>query len=85
MLGGFTTEQGTARLFAPLSDTLNDAGDMLWNDLADSDVVLQEQRLCATHNEIIHTHGHQIAADRIVFVHRLSDRQFGAHSIRRSS
>ena len=81
MLSGLAAEQRTTGLFTTISDALDDARHVLRHHLADSDVILQEQRLCSAHHQVIHTHCHQVAADGVMLIHRLRHGQLGAHAI----
>src|SRR5699024_3661242 len=81
VLGGFPTEQCCAGLDTTLGDAGDDLGDVLGNNLADGDVVLQEQRLSATADQIIDAHGDQVDADGVVLVHHLGDNELGAHAV----
>ena len=58
-------------------------GDLLGHDLAGGDVVGQEQRLGADHDEVVDDHGDQVDADRVVPVERLRDRDLGADAVGR--
>ena len=67
----------------PFGDARDDLGDALGHGAADGDVVLQEQRLGAAHDEVVDDHRDQVEADGVVLVHRLRDRQLGADAVGR--
>ena len=81
VLGGLAAQQCTAGFLAARGDARNDAGNVLGHNLADGDVILQKQRLGAADHQVIHAHGNQVAADRIVLIHRLRHGQLGAHAV----
>ena len=65
-VGCLPAEQRAAGVDAAVGDALHDLGDGLGNHLADGDVVLQEQRFGTADDEIVDTHGDQVAADGVV-------------------
>ena len=74
MLRGFPTQEGAAGLNAALGNAGHDVGHMLGHHLADSNIILQEQRLRPTHHQVIHAHGHQVDPDGVMFIHGLGNR-----------
>ena len=85
VLRGLAAEQSAACLDAAFGNALDDLGDLLRNDLAHRNVVLEEQRLGAADHEVIDAHGDQVDADGVVLVHRLGDGELRAHAVRTSS
>ena len=81
VLGGLTPEQRAARAHAPFGDTADDRVEPFRHDAAKGDVVQQEQRLGSAHHQVVDHHRDQIQADGVMLVHRLSDRQLGAHPV----
>ncbi len=59
----------------------DDRVDPLRHELADGDVVLQEQRLGAADHQVVDHHRDQVDADGVVLVHRLRDRRLGADAV----
>ena len=83
VLGGLPAEQCTSGLHATLRDARAQCGDPLRHDATDGDVVLQQQRLGATHHDVVHHHRDEVDADGVVLVHRLSDRDLGPDAVGR--
>lgn len=78
MFCGLAAKQRTAGTHAPIGDTGDDRAESLRHDPTDGDVIQQEQRLGAANHQVIDHHRHQVQAHRVVLIHRLSDREFGA-------
>ena len=82
MLSGFAPDQYTARLTTACGNTPhNHLGDIDVK-LAADEVVQEEKRLGTLSDDIIHTHGHKIDADGVVFLHHEGDLQLGPDAIR---
>ena len=81
MLSGLAAQQRCTCLHAALSNALDNVRDLFRNNLAHGDVVLEEERLGAAHDEVINTHGNQVDADSVVLIHGLSHGQLGAHAV----
>ena len=81
VLCSLAAQEGATRLDASLGDAGNDLGDVLRHDLANCDVVLQEQRLGAAHNQVIDDHGDQVQANGVVLADGLRHGQLGPHTI----
>ena len=81
VLGGLATDQRAAGLDARLGDALDDRRDPLGDDPAGGDVVGEEQRLRAAHDQVVDEHADQVEPDRVVLVERLRDRHLGAHAV----
>lgn len=81
VFGGLAAEQGAAGQDAAFGDTGDDLGDALGDDLADGDVVLQEQRFGTADDEVVDDHGDQVEADGVVLVHGLRDGDLGADAV----
>ena len=81
MLGHFPADKSAARLTAALADTRDDLGHVLLAQLADGDVVQEEQRLGAAGQDVVHAHGDQVDADRAVLAGELGHLELGAHAV----
>ena len=81
VLGHLATYQGAAALAASLGDSRNNLSHMLGAQLADGDIVKEEQRLCTGYHDVIHAHGHQVLAHRVVAVKQLRDGELGANAV----
>ena len=68
VLGGLAAEQRAAGVPAAVGDPGDDLGDLLRHDLADGDVVEQEQRLGAAGDQVVDDHRDQVDARRVVDV-----------------
>ena len=71
-LCGLAADERAARLLAAIGDAGNDLLSHAHLEMARSEVVEEEQRLGPAHHQVVHTHGHQIDADRVVFAHEKS-------------
>jgi len=80
-LGGLAADQGASSLPAALGDTGYDRCPDLGIELAAGEIVEKEQRLGALHHEIVHRHGHEVDADRVVPARRARDLHLGPHSV----
>ena len=81
MLGHLAADERAAGLAAALADAADDLGHGLGIQLAHGHVVEEEQRLRAGGKNVVHAHGHQIDAHRIVHAKTLSDLELRAHAI----
>ena len=79
--GRFTADQRAARQLAALCDALHDRGRRIDVQLAAGEVVEEEQRLGALHENVVHAHRDEILADRVVFVQMKRETQLGAHAV----
>ena len=81
MLGSFAADQRAARLLAARGDALDDgAGDLDVEALA-NEIVEEEQRLGALHQDVVDAHRHQVDADGVVLVQREGELELGADAI----
>jgi hypothetical protein len=81
VLGGLAAQQRAPGQAAALGDAGDDLLDLLGHELADGQVVLQEQRLGAADHEVVDDHRDQVAADGVVAVGGLRDGELGAHAV----
>ena len=81
MLGHLAADERAAGLAAALADAADDLGHGLGIQLAHGHVVEEEQRLRAGGKNIVHAHGHQIDAHRIVHAEALGHLELRAHAI----
>ncbi len=65
-------DQGSSRLLAAVTDTLDDLRDLLGDILAAGNIVKEKERLAARACHVIDTHGDTIDTDRIMPVHQES-------------
>jgi hypothetical protein len=79
--GGFATDQRAAGQFAALGDAADNRRSSIDIELAAGEVVEEEQRFGAEHENVIDAHGDQILTDRIVAVQVESQAQLGADAI----
>ncbi len=80
-LGGLAADQRTAGFTAALGDARHDRGRGLRIELAAGEVVQEEQRLSALHDEIVDRHRHQVDADAGMQPGLDSDLDLGADAI----
>ncbi len=81
VLSHFPTHERATRLTASLADAGDDLGHMLLAQLADGDVVQEEQRLGAAGEDVVHAHGHQVDAHGAVLAGELGDLELRAHAV----
>ena len=81
MLGHLAADERAAGLAAALADAPDDFGHGPGIQLAHGNVVEEEQRLGTGGQNIVHAHGHQIDAHRIVHAKTLGDLQLRAHAV----
>ena len=65
-LGGLAADQRAAGLFAARGDALDHVGGGVDVELAAGEVVEEEQRLGALHQDVVDAHRHQVDADGVV-------------------
>jgi hypothetical protein len=65
VLGGLAPDQGAAGLHAALGDAAHEGGDPVGVELADGDVVVEEQRLGAGDDEVVDDHRDEVDPDRV--------------------
>ena len=79
--GGFAAREHAAGLPASFRDPRDDACAVSGAELAGRVVIEKQQRLGALGQEVVHTHGHQVDANRIKEASLDSDLQFSAHAV----
>ncbi|KAG1249420.1 hypothetical protein G6F68_013345 [Rhizopus microsporus] len=77
---GFAADQRAAGLGAAVGDAAHDRRGGVDVQLAGGEIVQEEQRLGALHQHVVHAHGDQVDADRIVAVQLVGQLQLGAHA-----
>ena len=82
-LGGLAADQGTFRLPAAFGYALDDRRAHLGLELSTGEVVEEEERLGALHDEIVDRHGHKVDADRLVPAGLDRDLDLGADPVGR--
>ena len=82
MLGHLAADQSAARLTATVGNAAHDVCDMLFAQLADGDVVEEEQGLGAASKNVVDAHGHQVDAHRVMLADQLGNLELGAHAVR---
>ena len=80
-LGSLAADQRAAGLFAAVGDALDDFGGGGHVQLAAGEIVEEEQRFGALHQDVVHAHGHQVDADGVVAVQFKCQLEFGAHAV----
>ena len=83
MLGRLAADQRAARLPAALVHAGHHGGDVLGVDLARGEVVEHEQGLGADADQVVHAHGDQVDADRLVAPGGPGHHQLRAHAVGR--
>src|SRR5262249_13478523 len=83
MLGHLAAEQRAARAPAAFGDARDQLVDLLRDDLADRDVVEEEQGLRALGRDVVDRHGDTVDADRVAPAREPRDERFGADTVRR--
>ena len=80
-LRGLATDQCAAGEFAAAGDALDHVGGSVDVELAAGEVVEEEQRLGALHQDVVHTHRHQILANGVMLVQLEGKLELGADAI----
>ena len=81
VLGHLAAHKRATRKLAAVGHALDDLGHVLGLDMANGDVIEEEQRLGAGGEDVVHAHGDEILADRLVTVEDLSEHELGAHAV----
>ena len=79
--GGLAADQRAARLPAAERDAGDHGGADFRLELAAGEVVEEEQRFGALHHQVVHAHGDQIDADRVVAAGFDGDLDLGADAV----
>ena len=80
-LSGLAANEGAAGLFAGVRDALDDSGDLLGVELADGEVVEEEERLSTLDEDVVDAHGNGVLADRVVLVEHEGQAQLRADAV----
>ncbi len=81
VLGHLAAHERAPRLPATLGDARDDRFDARGIELADGDVVEEEQRLGTGHEDVVRAHRHEVDTDRVVAVHELRELELGADAV----
>ena len=81
VLGHLAADQRAAGLAAALGHALDQLLDVVGVELADRDVVEEEQRLGALAHEVVDAHGHEVDADGVEPAGGLGDQRLGADAV----
>ena len=81
VLGHLAAHERAARELAAVGHALDDLCHVLGLDVADGNVVQEEQRLGARSQNVVDAHGDQVLAHRLVTIHDLGEHKFGAHAV----
>ena len=79
--GGLAADQRAAGLPAALGDAADDRRALVGVELAGGEIVEEEQRLGALHDEVVDAHGDEVDADRVVLAGLDGDLQLGADAV----
>ncbi|CDN45272.1 hypothetical protein BN871_GZ_00050 [Paenibacillus sp. P22] len=80
-LGRLAPDQGAACLHAAFGDAGDDRLDLGRLHLARRQVIEEEQRLGALHDDVVDAHGDGVDADRVMLVHGKSEHQLRADAV----
>ena len=83
VLGHLAADQRAAGLAAALGDALDELLDLVGVELADRDVVEEEQRLGALAHDVVDAHRDEVDADRVEAAGGLGDQRLGADAVGR--
>ena len=81
VLGHLAADQRAAGLAAAVGHALDELLDVVGVELADRDVVEEEQRLGALAHEVVDAHRHQVDADRVEAAGGLGDQRLRADAV----
>ena len=81
MLCHLAADERAARLTAALRDAADDLLDVLCTQLADGDVVEEEERLGAAGQHVVDAHRDEVDTYRVVLVGHLGESQLRAHAV----
>ena len=82
VLGHLAAHERAARQLAAVGHAFHDLRHVLGLDVPDGHVIQEEQRLGAGGQDVVHAHGHQVLAHRLVTVQQLGEHELGAYAIR---
>ena len=80
-LGGFAADQRAAGLFAAEGDALDDLGGGLHVELAAGEIIEEEQRLRALHQDVVDAHADQVDAHGVVAIQLEGKLELGADAV----
>ena len=78
---GFAADQGAAGLLAAFGDAADDVGGDGLVQFAAGEVIEEEERFGALHEDVVHAHRHQIDADGAVPAEHEGELELGAYAI----
>ena len=81
VLGHFAADKRATRLTAAFRDAAHNLGDMFLLQLANGDIVQEEQGLGAARQNIVHAHGDQVDAHGVMLADELGDLELRAHAV----
>ena len=81
VLGHLAADQRAAGLAAAMGHALDELLDVVGVELADRDVVEEEQGLGALADDVVDAHGHQVDADGVEAARGLGDQRLGADAV----
>ena len=81
VLGHLAADERAAGLPAALGHALDELLDVVGVELADRDVVEEEQRLGALADDVVDAHGHEVDADGVEATGGLGDERLGADAV----
>ena len=81
VLGGLAAEQHALGAHAALVHAGDDVGDLLGHDLADHQVVEEEERDGAAGGDVVDAHRDEVDADGVEPAHAAGDLDLGAHAV----
>ena len=79
--GRLAADQRAAGLAAAFGDAADDRGALVGIELAGGEIVEEEQRLGALHDDVVDAHGDEVDADRVVLAGIDGDLQLGADAV----
>ncbi len=80
-LGGLAADQRATGLFATERDALDDLGGGIHIQLAAGEIIEEEQRLRALHQDVVDAHADQVDAHRVMAVQFEREFEFGADAV----
>ena len=81
MLGHLAAHERAARELAAVGHAFHDLGHMRGLDVADRNVVEEEERLGAGREDVVHAHCDEVLAHRLMPVEQLGEHELGPHAV----
>ena len=81
VLGHLAAHERATRELAAVGHALDNLCHVLGLDVADGNIVQEEQRLGARSQNVVDAHGDQVLAHRLVAIHDLGEHELGAHAV----